>query len=75
MRIISNLTDWNDGKKITVYEDDGKLYVNDNFYISCDEKMDIDRWLSIYKIFFEEDGNYNLIKSDKKLFEMGIYNN
>lgn len=74
MRIISNLTDWNDGKKITVYEENNKLYVNDNFGISS-EKIDIDRWLSIYKIFFEEDGNYNLIKSDKKLFEMGIYNN
>ncbi len=75
MRILSNLTDWNDGKEITVYEEDGKLYVNDNFYISCDKKMDIDRWLSAYKIFYGEDKNFDLIKGEKRLFEMGIYNN
>lgn len=74
MRVLSNLTDWNDGKKITVYEEDGKLYVSDNF-TTFGEKIDIDRWLSVYKIFFEEDNNFSLIKSDKKLFETRIYNN
>ena len=75
MRILSNLTDWNNGQKVTVYENEGKLYVKDNFYISCDKKMDIDRWLSAYKIFYGEDKIYNLTKTDKKLFEKGIYNN
>jgi len=75
MRVLSILTDWNDGKKITVYEEDGKLYVKDNFYISCDKKMDIDRWLSGYKIFYGEDKNFDLIKGEKRLFEIGVYNN
>ena len=74
MRILSNLTDWNDGKKITVYEENRKLYVSDNF-TTFGQKIDIDRWLSVYKIFFGEDSNYNLIKSDKKLYKMGVYNN
>lgn len=74
MRVLSNLTDWNDGKKITVYEEDGKLYVSDNF-ITFGEKIDIDRWLSVYKIFFGEDETFSLTKSEKKLFKMGVYNN
>lgn len=74
MRILSNLTDWNNGQKVTVYENEGKLYVNDNFGISSKE-IDIDKWLSIYKIFFGEDKIYNLTKTDKRLFERGIYNN
>mgnify|MGYP000005951330 FL=1 len=74
MRVLSNLTDWNDGKKITVYEEDGKLYVSDNF-TTFGEKIDIDRWLSVYKIFFGEDETFSLTKSEKKLFKMGVYNN
>lgn len=74
MRILSNLTDWNDGKKITVYEEGGKLYVSDNF-TTFEEKIDIDKWLSVYKIFFWEDETFSLIKSEKKLFKMGVYNN
>ena len=74
MRVLSNLTDWNNGQKVTIYENEGKLYVNDNFGISPKE-IDIDKWLSIYKIFFGEDKIYNLTKTDKKLFEKGIYNN
>ena len=31
MRILSDLKSWNDGKKITVYEEKGKLYASDNF--------------------------------------------
>ena len=42
MRILTNLTDWNNGKKVTVYEEDGKLYVSDNF-TTFGEKIDIDR--------------------------------
>ncbi|WP_314347035.1 hypothetical protein [Fusobacterium massiliense] len=71
MRILSDLKSWNDGKKITVYEEKGKLYVSDNF-MTFGEKKDIDKWLSFYKIFFEEDSIFGLIKGDKKLFEMGI---
>ena len=74
MRILSNLTDWNDGKKITIYEEDRKLYVSDNF-TTFGEKIDIDRWLSVYKIFFGEDETFNLTKSEKKLFKMGVYEN
>lgn len=68
MREFSNLMDWNDGKIITVYEENNKLYVNDNFGISS-EKIDIDKWLSVYQIFFGKDKNYNLIKMDKKFIE------
>ena len=68
MREFSNLMDFNDGKVITVYEENNKLYVNDNFGISS-EKIDIDKWLDIYRIFFGEDKNYNLIKMDKKFIE------
>ena len=39
------------------------------------EKIDIDRWLSVYKIFFGEDKTFTLTKSEKKLFKMGVYNN
>lgn len=68
MKEFSRLMDWNDGKVITVYEENKKLYVNDNFGISS-EKINIDRWLSIYEIFFRKDKNYNLIKMDKKFIE------
>nr|DAR10491.1 MAG TPA: hypothetical protein [Caudoviricetes sp.] len=74
MRILSNLTDWNNGKKVTVYEECRKLYVSDNF-TTFGEKIDIDKWLSVYKIFFGEDETFSLTKSEKKLFKMGIYNN
>ena len=74
MKILTESTDWNTKKEITVFEENGKLYVYDNF-ISFGEKKDIDTWLSIYEIFYDKDNNYNLIKSDKKLFEIGIYNN
>lgn len=68
MKEFSKLMDWNDGKIITVYEENKKLYVNDNFGISS-EKINIDRWLSIYEIFFRKDKNYDLIKMDKKFIE------
>ena len=68
MKEFSKLMDWNDGKIITVYEENKKLYVNDNFGISS-EKINIDRWLSIYEIFFGKDKNYDLIKMDKKFIE------
>ncbi|AKC57593.1 hypothetical protein FSDG_01577 [Fusobacterium animalis 7_1] len=42
MKEFSRLMDWNDGKVITVYEENKKLYVNDNFGISS-EKINIDR--------------------------------
>lgn len=74
MRILSNLTDWNNWKKVTVYEEGRKLYVSDNF-TTFGEKIDIDKWLSVYKIFFGEDETFSLTKSEKKLFKMGIYNN
>ena len=74
MKILTESTDWNTKTEITVFEENGKLYVYDNF-ISFGEKKDIDTWLSIYEIFYDKDNNYNLIKSDKKLFEIGIYNN
>ena len=74
MKILTESTDWNTKKEITVFEENGKLYVYDNF-ISFGEKKDIDTWLSIYEIFYDKDNNYNLIKSDKKLFEIGIYKN
>ena len=68
MKEFSRLMDWNDGKIITVYEENKKLYVSDNF-TTFGEKIDIDRWLSVYKIFFGEDKNYDLIKMDKKFIE------
>lgn len=68
MKEFSRLMDWNDGKVITVYEENGKLYVSDNF-TTFGEKINIDRWLSVYKIFFGEDENYNLIKMDKRFIE------
>ena len=68
MKEFSRLMDWNDGKVITVYEENKKLYVNDNFGISS-EKINIDRWLSIYEIFFWKDKNHDLIKMDKKFIE------
>ncbi len=74
MKEFSRLIDWNDGKIITVYEENKKLYVSDNF-TTFGEKIDIDKWLSVYKIFFGEDETFSLIKSDKKLYEIGIYNN
>lgn len=68
MKEFSRLMDWNDGKIITVYEENKKLYVSDNF-TTFGEKIDIDRWLSVYKIFFGKDKNYDLIKMDKKFIE------
>ena len=74
MKILTKSTDWNDGKVITVYEENKKLYVFDNF-LTFGEKKDIDKWLSLYEIFYAKDNNYNSVKSDKKLYEMGIFNN
>ena len=71
MKTLTKSTDWNTKKEITVYEENGKLYVSDNF-MTFEEKKDIDTWLSIYEIFYDKDNDYNLEKSDKKLFEMGI---
>lgn len=71
MKTLTKSTDWNTKKEITVYEENGKLYVSDNF-MTFEEKKDIDTWLSIYEIFYDKDNDYNLVKSDKKLFEMGI---
>nr|DAG03348.1 MAG TPA: hypothetical protein [Siphoviridae sp. ct6rT12] len=71
MKILTESTDWNTKKEITVCEENGKLYVTDNF-MTFGEKKDIDKWLSVYEIFYDKDNNYNLVKSDKKLFEMGI---
>lgn len=74
MKILTKSTDWNDGKVITVYEENKKLYVSDNF-LTFGEKKDIDKWLFLYEIFYAKDNNYNSVKSDKKLYEMGIFNN
>lgn len=71
MKILTESTDWNTKKEITVFEENGKLYVYDNF-ITFGEKKDIDTWLSIYEIFYDKDNNYNSVKSDKKLYKMGI---
>lgn len=71
MKTLTKSTDWNTKKEIIVYEENGKLYVTDNF-MTFGEKKDIDKWLSVYEIFYDKDNNYNLVKSDKKLFEMGI---
>ena len=72
MKTLTKSTDWNTKKEIIVYEENGKLYVSDNF-MTFGEKKDIDTWLSIYKIFYDKDNNYNSVKSDKKLYEMGIF--
>lgn len=71
MKILTESTDWNTKKEITVFEENGKLYVSDNF-MTFGEKKDIDTWLSIYEIFYDKDNNYNSVKSDKKLYKMGI---
>lgn len=68
MKEFSRLMDWSNGKIITVYEENGKLYVSDNF-TTFGEKINIDRWLSVYEIFFGKDKNYDLIKMDKKFIE------
>lgn len=71
MKILTESTDWNTKKEIIVFEENGKLYVSDNF-MTFGEKKDIDKWLSVYEIFYDKDNNYNSVKSDKKLYEMGI---
>ena len=71
MKILTESTDWNTKKEIIIFEENGKLYVSDNF-MTFGEKKDIDKWLSVYEIFYDKDNNYNSVKSDKKLYEMGI---
>ena len=68
MKEFSRLMDGSNGKIITVYEENGKLYVSDNF-TTFGEKINIDRWLSVYEIFFGKDKNYDLIKMDKRFIE------
>ncbi len=39
MKELSTMMDWNDGKLITVYEENKKLYVSDNFLTFGEKKI------------------------------------